>query len=138
MIPFKYSRKKRVYKKDVDGNHIPLLRTVAKEDGTTEQVVVPNQFETEEVWATDYINLSLFIRTHELDNGNIIVLLDDGHEVTEVVPTLKNPKKPYSPSNVTETKQRNWVQSEILLEKPEEIERLYNLLDQYGPEINIP
>lgn len=130
MIPFKYSRKKRVYKKDAEGQHIPLTKEVLDENGVKTQVVVPGQFETEEVWATDYINLSLFIRTHELDSGNIIVLLDDGHEVTEVVPTLKNPKKPYSPSNVTETKQRNWVQSEILLEKPEEIEKLYKLLDE--------
>ncbi len=135
-VPFRYSRKKLVLKKDAEGNPIPLIEKLIthKEDGTetVEEKVIPGRFETEEKWATDYINLGLFIRTHELENGNIIVLLQDGHEVTEKVPVLKNPKKPATRDNISEEKQRQWVQSEILLEKEEDIEKLYQMLDNIG------
>lgn len=130
MIPFKYSRKKIVNKKDANGNFIPLV--VKKEDGTEE--VVPGKFETEEVWKTDRINLSLFIRTHELDDDRVIILLADGHEEEQRVPVgLKNPKKGMVPGNIVEQKQTLWVQSEIILEKKEDIERLYSILDELEP-----
>jgi len=138
MTPFKYSRKKEVQKKDAQGNPIPLKQRVPvdidgdDEEVTHEEVIVPGKFETEFVWKTDYINLDLFIRTHELDNGKVIVLLSDGHHEDQRVPvSLKNPKKGFVEGNVVERKETVWVQSEITLEKPEEIAKLYEVLEAY-------
>lgn len=126
MIPFKYSRKREVVKKYANGDPIPLV--VKKEDGTEE--VIPGKFETEFVWKTDTINLDMLIRTHELDDSRVIVLLNDGHEESQKVPVgLKNAKKGMTPNNINYEKQITWVQSEITLEKKEDIERLYKVLD---------
>lgn len=133
MIPFRYSRKKMVNKKDANGDFIPLMQPIVENGVTVRMEAVPGKFETEEVWKTDFINLDLFIRTHELDNGNVIVLLADGHDEEQRVPVgLKNPKKGMVPGNIVEQKQTLWVQSEIVLEKSEEIAKLYGILEAYS------
>lgn len=141
MSAFKYSRKVTVLKKDEEGKPIPLKKKVLVEvdiDGddaeyiepTYEEVVVPGEFETEEKWKRDYINLDVFIRTHELEDGRVIVLLHDGHEeTTKVAVGLKNPKKGPIKDNIVTEKQVQWVQSEIVVSLPEEVEALYKKLD---------
>lgn len=126
MSVFKYSRKKTVNKVDENGKVIPL-KTV-NEEGVEE--VVPGKFETREIWLEDYFNLDLLIRTHALENGNVIVLLNDGHEISERVPVLKNKRRPPTPDNISEERIRQWVQSELLIEKPEDVQRLYEALDK--------
>lgn len=125
MRAFKYSRKKTITKKDETGASIPLKQTNA--EGVEE--VVAGKFETEVKWVIDYINLDLFIRTHAMEDGTVIVLLNDGHEVTDKVPVLRNKNKPATPTNITEEKIRQWVQSEILISNPDEVQDLYRTLD---------
>lgn len=128
---FKYSRKKVVNKKDSEGKLIPVLQPVIENGITVRMDPVPGKFETEELWRTDYINLGKMIRTHEMDDGSVIVLLDDGHDETQKVPvSLKNPKKGPVEGNIVSEKQTHWVQSEILIQKPEDVQRLYNSLDK--------
>jgi len=128
---FEYSRRKQVIKKDKDGKSIPILEKTDKvdEQGNEIKEPIPGKFEMEEKIFKDKLNVEKIIRCHELDNGNVIVLLDDGHEVTEKVPIgLKNPKKGMVAGNFIEEKQRQWVQSEILIEK-DEVKAFYALLD---------
>lgn len=133
MSAFKYSRKVTILKKDAEGKPIPLMHKVVGENQNPDEVVatpIPGQFETEEIWKKDYLNLDLFIRTHELEDGRVIVLLHDGHEeTTKVAVGLKNPKKGPVKDNIVSEKQVQWVQSEIVVSLPEEIETLYKKLD---------
>lgn len=129
MKSFKYSRKTTVLKKDEEGKPIPKIKELLDHEGNRIQEPIPGQFETEDKWLEDRINLDYYIRTHALEDGRVIVLLDDGHEVTEKVPSLKNKNGRPVPGNIIEEKQRQWVQSEILIAKPEEIEKLYQVLD---------
>lgn len=126
MSNFEYSYKREIPKKDENGKLIPLMREVKKDDGTIEKVPDPRKFETEQKWFTDFINLDLFIRTYTNDDGTIIVLLHDGHEVTQKTPTIKGMTK--KGPEIVEEKSRVWLQSEIYIEKPEEIEALKALL----------
>lgn len=133
MKAFSYERKETVNKKDENGKVIPLTQKtkIQKEDGTEEEVdqPVPGKFVTEDKWVKDVMNLDYFIRVHALTDGRVVVLLDDGHEVTEKVPTLKNKNGRPVPGNIIEEKQRQWIQSEILIAKPEDVERLYKTLE---------
>lgn len=128
---FKYTRRKNVTKKDEKGQAIPETVTITLEDGSTKEENVPGKFKTEEKSFTDYLNLTKVIRTHALENGNVIVLLDDGHEETQKVPQLKNPNKkgPVTKNDVVEVKERQWVQSEILIEG-DEVFALYEALEK--------
>jgi hypothetical protein len=133
MSAFKYSRKVTVLKKDEEGKPIPVMEKVVGENQNPDEVEatpVPGKFETEELWKRDYINLDLFIRSHELEDGRVIVLLHDGHEeTTKVAVGLKNPKKGPVKDNIVSEKQVQWVQSEIVISLPEEVELLYKKLD---------
>lgn len=64
-------------------------------------------------------NVDMVIRTISMDNGELLVLLDDIHERTQEVRKLKN-KKPVV------VKEKNTYQSEIYLSK-EDSERFFNL-----------
>lgn len=77
----------------------------------------------------DSFNVSRVIRTHRLNATTAVILLDDGHEVTEKVPVLKNPNKkgPITQADVTQAKERVWVQSEITL-SGDDCDRWYNYL----------
>ncbi len=134
MVFFKYSKEVKVDKKDEKGNKIPIVEKFTDEVGKITETPT-GKFETELVVVNDYFNIDKLIRTHAISPTSIIVLLDDGHEVTEVVPKLKNknhdPKKPVRPNDIVEEKQRIWVQSEIEL-KGEDIERFYKVLDLYS------
>jgi len=117
---FFYTREVQVVKKDEQGNAIPLK----DEKGE----VVKGKFETEPAYREDSFNLSKVIRTHMVDDTHVIVLLDDGHEVTEKTPELKNPSKPAHPQNIIEVKSRVWVQSEISIKGEEAVQRLFEAL----------
>lgn len=117
---FSYSRKGLVHKLDEQGNKIP------KKDETG--VEVPGQFETEERIYKDSFNLDKVIRTMQISDNNMIVLLDDGHEVTDTQKALKNPSKGPVANNVVDVKSRIWVQSEIYLEG-EDINRYYEAIN---------
>lgn len=123
---FKYSKEVEVTEVNpVSGEPIKILG----EDGITPT----GKFSKVKVTVQDYFNLNKVIRTHAVSPTQVIVLLDDGHEVTEKVPTLKNknhdPKKPVRPSDIVEEKQRIWVQSEISITDPDDIEALYKALE---------
>ena len=129
---FFFTRKAQEQKLDEAGNPIPLTRKVPgvnPGDPETEEVV-PNKFVTEEVTYKDSFNVSKVIRTHTVKKGQIVVLLDDGHEETQKTPVLKNPNKkgPITKADITEEKNRVYLQSEILL-IGEEAESFYKLLE---------
>jgi len=128
---FFYERKAFENKLDETGNPIPL--TVKKagatpEDPETEEVV-PGKFVQEEVTYTDSFNTNRVIRTHTVRKGQIVVLLDDGHEETQKTPVLKNPAKrgPITKADITEEKNRVYLQSEILLVGQDAV-RFYEVL----------
>lgn len=116
---FFYSRKTEFYKLDTEGNKIPKTG----EDG----VPIPQQFETEERIFQDSFNKHMVIRSMEFPD-HLIILLNDGHETTDVQRTLKNPTKPASMTNINEVKTRIWVQSEIRLTGED--------IDRFKKEIN--
>jgi hypothetical protein len=126
MSSFEYSYRREVPKRDENGKLIPLMRDVKKEDGTIEKIAHPGKFEMQEKWFTDFMNLDLYIRTYTNDDDSIIVLLRDGHEVTQKTPTIKGMTK--KGPEIVEQKERVWMQSEILIEKPEEVEKLRQAL----------
>lgn len=117
---FFYTREKQVVRKGEDGKAIP------KKDETG--TLVPGEFETDTVYVDDSFNLDKVIRTHMINEESVVVLLDDGHEVTEKVPELKNPNKAAHPNNIQEVKQRAWVQSEINIKGAEQIAELHAAL----------
>ena len=51
------------------------------------------------------------IRTHTVKKGQVVVLLDDGHEETQKTPVLKNPNKegPITKADITEEKNKKWI-----------------------------
>lgn len=67
------------------------------------------------VW-TDSFNLDKVIRSMEF-KGEVVVLLDDGHDMTEEVPVKNKMGK------VEYQRQKIWAQSEIHLKDPEDIKR---------------
>jgi len=113
---FVFTRTKNVAKKDEEG------KVILKKD--EEGNDIPGQAEVESRNFTDAINLDKIIRVHMLEQDHVVVLLDDGHEVTEKVPVLKNKKQPPTPQNIVEEKQRSYMQSEISV-KGEDVTRLY-------------
>lgn len=127
---FFFKREAKERKLDETGNPIPLTKKVPQEDGTEVDEVVPGQFEMETKIYTDSFNLKKVIRTHTVKEGQVVVLLDDGHEETQKTPALKNKnhKGPVKPQDVIEEKNRVWVQSEILL-VGEDATRLYTALE---------
>lgn len=131
---FFFERETTVKQLDKDGNPIPETVTVEKEEnGEKVQVEepVPGRFKTEKRIVIDTLNLNKVIRTHTLENGTIIVLLDDGHEETQKNPVLKNPGKsgPITKKDIIEEKSRVWVQSEILILKSQ-AEEFYKALGE--------
>lgn len=132
MKSFSYQRESIVYKKDENGNKIPLYETVeegssTRTDGKIDKII-PGKFETESVWVEDYFNLENYVRAVTIENGSIVVMLNDGHEESREIPTLKNDKKPASLANIKMERQRQYVCSEIVISKPEDIERLREIL----------
>ena len=132
MRSFSYQRESILYKKDEKGNKIPVIETIVdpsstRTDGTIDRVV-PGKFETESVWVEDYINLENYVRAVTIENGSIVIMLNDGHEESREVPTLKNDKKPASMANIKMERQRQYVCSEIVISKPEDIERIRDIL----------
>lgn len=129
---FFFKREATVKKLDKEGNPIPLKVMVKREvEGEEVDVeeVVPNKFETEVKVYEDNFNLSKVIRSHTVKEGQVVVLLDDGHEETQKTPVLKNPSKkgPITKSDIVEEKSRVWVQSEILL-TGDDVSRYYTAL----------
>jgi hypothetical protein len=98
MPHFIYKSVRPVPKKDENGNPIPLINSKG--------VPVAGKFETEDKEFIDSFNLNKVIRTVMVNEEKVIVLLDDGHEDTQVVPTMEKNK-------ITEQKRRVWLQSEI-------------------------
>jgi len=128
MNSFSYQRESIVYKKDAGGNKIPAMQEIVDEQGVASKVPIPGKFETESVWVEDYFNLDNYVRAVTIENGSVVVMLNDGHEESREVPTLKNDKKPANLANIKMERQRQYVCSEILVSKPEDIERLRNIL----------
>lgn len=106
MSHFAYAREQKVYRKDEQGNQIPILNEEGKPTG---------EFETDTKIYTDTFNIDMVIRSFRADEEKLIVLLKDGHETTESTPELINPKKAPIMGNIREVKSRVWVQSEIVL-----------------------
>lgn len=127
---FSYTRTQKVNKKDSEGKSIPETISVKQEDGSFKDEIVPGRFQTEEKEFLDIFNIDYVIRTHQLEDGDVVVLLNDGHEVTEKVPQLKNPAKkpPYGKNDIVEVKERQWVQSEILIKGADQVKKLYEAL----------
>ena len=119
MSHFLYSRKDFILTKNAEGQPIPIL----DEEGKP----LPNQFEKTEILRQDTMNLNKVIRSYRKSDEELIVLLDDGHETTEKVPELINPKKGPVMGNIREVKNTMWVQSEILL-LGQDIENFYNAI----------
>ena len=131
---FFFTRKVIVKKLDDNGDPILVTLSVEKEiDGikTQTEEAIPGKFVTEEKTVLDSFNLQKVIRTHTLEDGRVVALLDDGHEETQKNPTLKNPNKrgPITKADIIEEKTRVWVQSEIVILK-EEAEEFYEALAQ--------
>jgi hypothetical protein len=125
---FHYTREVEKLKKDEAGKPIPILKVVTKEDGSEVQEPT-GKFETEKQVLNDIFNLESVVRVHMVEPGHVVVLLNDGHEVTDVVEQrLKNPKKPPTPDNVENVKGRVWIQSEISI-KGDEVFELYKVLN---------
>jgi len=120
MKAFKYKREVTVAKKGEDGQPIPRL----DEHGN----VMEGLYEIEKTIAYDVINLDLVVRSYQMAEDQVLVLLNDGHEVTEKQRALKNAKRPPTIDNIIEVKERVYVQSEILL-TGEDIERFYSALE---------
>jgi hypothetical protein len=128
MNSFDYKREVTVFKLDEKGNKIPLYETVqdpssTRTDGTIDKVI-PGKFETETKWVEDYVNLDTYVRAVTLEDGKVVLMLNDGHEESREVGVLKNKRKPPTPDNVTIERQRQFVCSEIIIALPEDIERL--------------
>lgn len=116
---FFYTREKVVKKVDDKGT------AIMKKD---ENGVDTKEFETETKIFVDSFNINKVIRTHMLSEDHVVVLLDDGHEESQVVgQRKKNPNKGSTPDNMEEVKQRVWIQSEISV-KGEEVQALHERL----------
>lgn len=100
-----------VYKRKVTG----------KVDPETEKPTVIEFYDT--------LNLKKVIRTHCLTEDSVLVLLDDGHEVSDVQRSLIDPKKPPTGRNVVEVRSRIWIQSEIVI-SGEDVPRYYEALEK--------
>lgn len=128
MAHFFYDREQKVAKK-VDGKPIPITREVEKEDGTKVQEVVPGQFETETFIRKDSFNLDTVVRTHMVDEEHVVVMLNDGHEETQVVnQKLISKNKPATRDNVEDVKGRVWIVSEISIKGKDQVDLLYSKL----------
>ena len=116
MNHFAYSRKDVVLKLNEENQPIPIL--------DENKLPLPNQFEKTEVSRVDTMNLDCVIRSYRKTDTELIVLLNDGHEATEKVPMLINPKRGPVEGNIREEKSRVWLQSEIIISDGD-IERFY-------------
>lgn len=126
---FFYTREIEQRKLDENGDPIPLVIDVTGEDGTVTKQVVTGKFETETVTVRDMFNVNKVIRTHSLSPTEAIILLDDGHEVSDVVDfKLKKPALGKIPSNIEYIKGRVWVQTEIKL-VGKDLEKFYAMLE---------
>lgn len=110
---FSYTREVKVKKLDESGNPIP--KQVDVDPTKIVQEAKPIEYETETKYFEDFFDIERVIRGVSTKENQMVILLDDGHEVTEATPRLKDPRKAATPSNVQYEKQRNWVQSEITL-----------------------
>jgi len=118
---FFYTREKQEVKKDENGVAVPLKDEAG--------AVIPGKFETTTVFMKDSFNTDKVIRTHMLTPTHVVVLLEDGHEESQVVnQTLKNKNKPATPDNIEYVKQRVWIQSEISV-KGDEVAKLFEALE---------
>ena len=81
------------------------------------QPLQPKQGDTDIQWETyiDSFNLNKVIRSYEYEKGKLYVLLDDGHEQAEDVPTVDSKGK------TVMQRKRNWVSSEIYLSEQDTI-----------------
>jgi len=130
MSQFFYNREQIVKKLDKELKPIPLTRKVSgatPEDPEIDEII-PNQFVMEVLIRRDSFNTDAVIRSHMINENQIIVLLNDGHETTEKVPVLKNKLKPAHPQNIVEEKTRVWIQSEISL-TGEDVKRYFDKFD---------
>lgn len=119
MNHFAYSRKDVVLKLNEENQPIPIL--------DEDELPIPNQFEKVEALRKDVMNLDCVIRAFRKDPDTLIVLLNDGHESTEKMPVLINPKRGPVEGNIKEEKTRVWLQSEIIL-TGDDIESFYAAL----------
>jgi hypothetical protein len=116
---FSYTRTKKEAKKDDQGQIIYKL----DEQGQP----IKDQPEMIEKNFVDWFNLDYVLRTFTVSDDHVVVLLDDGHEESQSVTALKNKFKPATPQNLTEQRQRQYVQSEISV-KGADIQRLHEAL----------
>lgn len=86
--------------------------------------IPPSEGETEIKFRNfrDSFNVDMIIRSLELDNGRVLVLLNDIHERPQEIPIKSNK------GTITGYKrERNVFQTEITLENSEDVERFYKL-----------
>jgi hypothetical protein len=119
---FKYTRTKKEIKKDELGEVVYQL------DETGQKIKDnPEYVETK---FTDVFNLDLVIRVHMISKDHVVILLNDGHEESQNITTVKDKRKPPTGTNLIETRQRQFVQSEISI-FGDDIPKLYEILDRY-------
>ena len=117
---FFFKREQQVAKKDENGHAIMKV---------DDQGVPTKEVDTETVIRKDCINLEKIVRAHMITDTHVVVLLDDGHEESQVIDQrLKNPKKPPTRDNVEDVKGRVWVQSEISIKGEDQITEFYSAL----------
>ncbi len=115
---FFYSREQKVKKLDENGKAIPITIPVVKEvDGKETRVdEATGQFVQETKIRRDSFNVESVLRSYMISDDHIIVILNDGHEESQVVDqTLINAKKPPTKDNIKTDKARVFVASEISL-----------------------
>lgn len=115
---FSYTKTKQEVKTNEKGEVIYKL------DG--EGNPIKTEPELLETHVTDWFNLNLIIRVWSIEKDHAIVLLNDGHEESQVIPVLKKDKKPNADSF---QRQRKYIQTEIEL-KGEDVKRLHTVLTE--------
>lgn len=103
-------------------NQFFYTRTVRTQGGS-EDVILESKFR-------DSFSLSKVIRSVTVENGNVIVLLDDVHEQIQQMPIGGKNGKPHSFKEI-----RTMVQSEITL-NAEDGRRFYALTNADGHKVN--
>jgi|ERR1044072_4859646 hypothetical protein len=127
---FTYTREVKQKKLDEKGLPIPIIKEKKEGEETDPKKPEAVEFEMETKTFEDFFDLERVIRGLTVEENKIVILLDDGHEVTEQIPKLKDPRKQPTPSNIVYEKQRNWVQSEIIL-TGDDVERFRKVYKSY-------